>query len=63
MRKITIERYPVAAATTCGYGGLVEGERDDGSTWIMWLDDSGSPAVYFAHRGEGGETIGDGLVL
>lgn len=61
MKRISIERYP--NPDELGYAGLVEGERDDGSTWIMWLDEHGSPQLFFAQRDEGGGVLGDPVVL
>lgn len=72
MKKITIERYAavdvpegapadlVQVPDFCA--GLVEGERDDGSTWIMFLDENGSPLVFWAQR-EDGAVVGDGIPL
>lgn len=61
MRSIRIERYPNPEAL--GVSGLIEGERDDGSTWIMWLDDKGDPTAYWANRDEGGGIMGAGVDL
>jgi hypothetical protein len=36
------------------FDGWVEGVRDDGSTWIMWLDSKGNPTVFYANRDEDG---------
>lgn len=61
MRRITVERYD--DAKPAGYSGLIEGMRDDGTTWIMWLDSEGDPLLYFAHRDESGAVIGDPILL
>lgn len=45
------------------HDGWIEGVRDDGSTWIMFLDASGSPEVFWGRRDEGGGVIGDGIPL
>jgi hypothetical protein len=45
------------------YAGWIEGVRDDGSTWIMWLDAAGSPEIYWARRDPDGGVIGDGIPL
>ena len=45
------------------YAGWIEGVRDDGSTWIMWLDAAGSPEIYWARREPSGGVIGDGIPL
>ncbi len=34
--------------------GWIEGTRDDGSTWLMFLDASGNPTVFYARRAEDG---------
>ena len=74
MRRISIERYkatepyslpdgtPVTSITDW-FSGLVEGERDDGTTWIMWLDDKGSPALFWGDRDPSGAVIGDPILL
>jgi len=61
MKRICIERYP--NPDELGFSGLVEGTRDDGSTWILWLDEHGSPSVYFARRDESGATTSDAVLL
>lgn len=43
--------------------GWIEGVRDDGSTWIMFLDGDGSPYIYWARREPSGGVIGDGIPL
>lgn len=71
MNNITIGRYkaPQSDAIDLGFAkavipvssafdGWIEGTRDDGSTWIMWLDAVGNPLVYFAQRGEDGAVEG-----
>lgn len=45
------------------HAGWIEGTRDDGSTWIMFLDAAGSPEIYWAQRDAGGGVIGDGIPL
>jgi hypothetical protein len=45
------------------YAGWIEGVRDDGSTWIMWLDAAGSPEIYWGRRDPDGGVIGDGIPL
>lgn len=75
MKRISIERYgaipddvprPADPALTPAqdlYSGLIEGERDDGTTWVMWLDNNGSPAVFWAQRDETGAVVGDAISL
>lgn len=45
------------------HAGWIEGTRDDGSTWVMFLDAAGSPEVYWARRDELGGVIGDAVSL
>lgn len=45
------------------FDGWIEGVRDDGSTWIMWLDSSGNPTVFYPQREESGAVIGDPIDL
>lgn len=70
MNNITIGRYkpydlPVNIKTEDGepiavvdiadlYDGWIEGVRDDGSRWIMWLDAKGNPTVFYPRRDEDG---------
>lgn len=61
-RRITIERYPNPDLYQSA--GLIEGEADDGTRWIMWLDPNGMPSVYWPERDhETGAVIGDGIPL
>lgn len=60
MQRIEIGRYPDSSS---GYAGYIEGTRDDGSEWIMWLDEAGSPALFYGQREEGGGVIGDPVAL
>lgn len=45
------------------YDGWIEGTRDDGSNWIMWLDAQGSPGYFWAQRDPDGGVIGDPVRL
>ena len=45
------------------YAGYIEGVRDDGTTWIMYLDAAGSPEIYWGRRDPDGGVIGDGVPL
>ena len=62
MNNITIGRYK-----PCGhelpenvtdvadvFDGWIEGVRDDGSSWIMWLDATGNPVCFYGKRDDGG---------
>jgi hypothetical protein len=50
MQNISIGRYSEAESLTHGYDGWIEGIRADGTTWIMWLDDNGSPRQFYGDR-------------
>lgn len=45
------------------FDGWIEGTRDDGSTWIMWLDAAGNPTVFYPSRDVDGGVIGDPVDL
>jgi len=45
------------------HAGWIEGVRDDGSTWIMFMDAEGSPQMFWAQREPDGAVIGPGIVL
>ncbi|MGW4718853.1 hypothetical protein [Nocardia sp. NPDC004260] len=45
------------------FAGWIEGIRDDGSSWIMYLDAAGSPLCFWAHREPDGAAIGDAIDL
>lgn len=62
MQNITIGRYD-HESITMDYAGWVEGIRNDGSTWIMWLDENGSPTQYFACRDADGGVEGEPVLL
>ena len=61
MKRITIERYK--NASEMGSAGLIEGETDDGRRWILFLDESGAPKVFWPERDEDGGVVGDGIQL
>jgi hypothetical protein len=62
LKNINIERYEHPSIAS-EWAGLVEGVRDDGTTWILFLDDHGSPALYWAERDLDGGVIGDPVIL
>lgn len=62
MKNINIERYDHPSITRA-WSGLIEGERADGSTWILFLNAEGSPALFWGERDAAGATIGDPVVL
>lgn len=53
----------VSVPITDEYAGVVEGVRDDGTTWVMYLDAAGSPLVFWSERGVLGEVVGDPISL
>lgn len=69
MQNITIGRYkPHGRTLDVGddavdvadhFDGWIEGVRDDGTSWIMWLDATGNPIVFFPQREEDGAVVGD----
>ncbi|BCO56148.1 hypothetical protein MINTM005_13920 [Mycobacterium intracellulare] len=61
MQRITVGRYPDKEAGH--YGGWIEGVRDDGSTWIMFVNSSGSPVLFWNQREEDGAVIGEPILL
>jgi hypothetical protein len=73
MQRITIGRYRTIPddiprpenfiPAQDAYAGYIEGVRDDGTEWVMFLDQDGSPAVYWGRRGDGGEVIGEPVLL
>lgn len=66
MKRITIERYDSAKHDSPGgwpYSGLIEGETDDGTRWIMWLDKDGRPEVFWPSRDETGAVVGPPIML
>ncbi|MBF6326567.1 hypothetical protein IU451_29145 [Nocardia cyriacigeorgica] len=63
MKNISIGRYGPRETIDDGYTGYIEGARNDGSTWILFLDADGSPALYWADRDSGGGVIGDPVIL
>lgn len=66
MRNIEIGRYGAAEAkdlrTGKGFTGWISGEDNEGTGWIMWLDENGRPVVYFGNRGPSGTVSNDSLV-
>jgi hypothetical protein len=63
MKRIAIERYELAQIEPTGYAGCIEGETDDGKRWIMWLDASGQPTVFWPEREASGAVVGEGILL
>jgi len=72
MKRITIGRYqhqqgelPDEGVTAVAdvFAGWIEGVRDDGTTWIMWLDAAGSPEQFWGRRDEDGGIEGEPVDL
>lgn len=72
MSNITIGRYDGCSQTlpdgierplTETWAGWVEGEANDGSSWIVYLDAAGRPALYWPQREESGAVVGEPVRL
>ena len=75
MQRITIGRYKsddnnldlgvgtIAVPVSAIFDGWVEGIRDDGSSWIMWIDATGNPLVFYGGREDDGGVVGEPVVL
>lgn len=72
MSNITIGRYDGCAQTgpegtekplVDTWSGWIEGEADDGTSWITYLDGSGRPALHWPTREESGAVVGDPVIL
>lgn len=75
MQRVTIGRYgtipadiprPADPALTPAqdmYAGWIEGVRDDGTEWVMFLDKDGGPECYWARRAGDGGVLGDPVNL
>lgn len=69
-KNITISRYVPewdnqwpAGVNPIFYSGLIEGEADDGTRWILWLDKQGRPEIFWPTRNENGGVVGVGIKL
>jgi hypothetical protein len=60
MKRISIERYKIP---TSGYAGCIEGETDDGTQWIMFLDETGKPEIFWPDRTPDGGVVGTAIGL
>ena len=63
---VPVENDGLVVSTTdvsAYFDGWIEGTRDDGSTWIMWLDASGNPTVYYGRRAADGGVEGEPIDL
>ncbi|WP_109527243.1 MULTISPECIES: hypothetical protein [Nocardia] len=79
MQNITIGRYKpsegnitkvhydgdgeVSREVVHSYAGWVEGVREDGSSWILWLDEDASPVAFYGRREADGAVIGEPIEL
>lgn len=55
MSNITIGRYGDGVN---GWSGWVEGTDASGQRWIMYLDDTGRPSLYWSTREPSGAVVG-----
>lgn len=70
MQRITIGRYKAPSdelpegvhAASEFHDGWIEGIRDDGTSWIMWLDANGNPEVFYANRDEDGGVDDESMI-
>lgn len=60
MKRISIERYKTP---TAGYAGCIEGETDDGIQWIMFMDETGKPEIFWPNRAPDGGVAGRAIGL
>lgn len=74
MQNITIGRYRPASDygievpegsvdVADEWAGYIEGTREDGSGWILWIDAAGNPSVFYAQREADGGIIEPGIPL
>lgn len=71
MSNITIGRYDGCTEhsdagdrpLTDTWAGWVEGEDSAGKSWIVYLDGSGRPALYWPQREESGAVVGEPVKL
>lgn len=74
MQRITIGRYGTIPADVPRskdvvpaqdmYAGWIEGVRDDGTEWILFMDHAGSPSLFWPVRdSESGAVDGNPVVL
>lgn len=62
MKRISIERYKNPDEMQSA--GLIEGETDDGRRWILFLDQSGAPDIFWPERDQDtGAVRGHGIKL
>lgn len=61
MKRITIERNQNADELQCA--GNIQGETDDGRSWILFLDAEGAPEIYWPNRDEDGGVVGRVVTL
>ena len=62
MQRITVGRYKDDDTKT-EYAGWLEGVRDDGTEWILWLDGDGNPTAFWPQRDTDGGVIGEPVSL
>lgn len=60
MSNINIGRYREGNGS---WSGWIEGTREDGTSWITFLDENGAPSLHYPNRDERGGVIGEPIVL
>lgn len=71
MSNITIGRYDDCTIHTPDghkpltdqWAGWIEGETTDGTSWIIYLDGTGRPALFWPQREPSGAVTGDPIKL
>lgn len=53
----------IGRETFQAHAGWIEGVRDDGTSWIMFLDAQGGPQVYWGQREADGAVTGEMIDL
>lgn len=59
MREIVTGRYE----SVDGYAGWIKGTRDDGTKWMLLIDEDGSPAEFYGTFDESGLPLVDPIDL
>ncbi|MGI5216280.1 hypothetical protein [Nocardia sp. CA-290969] len=55
--------HEVSRETFPAHAGWIEGIRDDGTRWVMYMDAAGSPEMFWPGREPDGAVIGHGIDL
>ena len=59
MSNINIGRYH----DNDSWSGWIEGTREDGTSWITYLDANGAPALHWPQRDADGSVVGEPVLL